>query len=95
MEGLSESTLSRRWMEDAACKGTATDVFFPLQWQSIKPAERICSRCPVIEECLGYAIANEEWYGIWGGLSENRRRGLIKQKREKERESSRTTVGRP
>jgi len=87
---------SRGWTDYAACEGMSTDVFFPQQWESIKPAEKICHRCPVIQECLEYAITNEEWYGIWGGLSENRRRELIRQKRREERrEGSRTAVGRP
>ena len=33
--------------------------------------------CPVQRECLEYAIAIGEMHGIWGGLNETERRGLL------------------
>jgi WhiB family transcriptional regulator, redox-sensing transcriptional regulator len=36
--------------------------------------KRICMACPVREECLDYALSNDERFGIWGGLSERERR---------------------
>ena len=35
-------------------------------------------RCEVRSECLEYALANDERFGIWGGLSERERRKLKK-----------------
>jgi len=32
--------------------------------------------CEVRSECLDYALANDERFGIWGGLSERERRKL-------------------
>jgi WhiB family transcriptional regulator, redox-sensing transcriptional regulator len=32
--------------------------------------------CPVRAGCLEYALANDERFGIWGGLSERERRRL-------------------
>lgn len=36
-------------------------------------AKRLCSFCPVREECRDYAIANDETDGIWGGLTPDER----------------------
>jgi WhiB family redox-sensing transcriptional regulator len=34
--------------------------------------------CEVRAECLEYALAHDERFGIWGGLSERERRKLKK-----------------
>lgn len=36
-------------------------------------ARELCQSCPVIELCAEYAIANDERFGIWGGMSPNER----------------------
>ncbi|MBU3751599.1 MAG: WhiB family transcriptional regulator, partial [Mycobacterium sp.] len=36
----------------------------------------ICLGCEVRDACLDYALANDERFGIWGGLSERERRRL-------------------
>ncbi len=36
----------------------------------------MCTSCEVRVECLDYALANDERFGIWGGLSERERRRL-------------------
>jgi WhiB family redox-sensing transcriptional regulator len=36
----------------------------------------VCQSCEVQTECLEYALANDERFGIWGGLSERERRRL-------------------
>ena len=43
---------------------------------STRAAKRICQTCTVQTECLEYALANDERFGIWGGLSERERRRL-------------------
>lgn len=37
----------------------------------------LCSRCPVQEECLAYAVATRQRYGIWGGRTQQQLRRLI------------------
>jgi hypothetical protein len=38
--------------------------------------QRVCLSCDVRAECLEYALAHDERFGIWGGLSERERRRL-------------------
>jgi WhiB family transcriptional regulator, redox-sensing transcriptional regulator len=35
--------------------------------------------CPVIEQCLRYALRNKEHYGIWGGMTSIERRRYARQ----------------
>jgi WhiB family transcriptional regulator, redox-sensing transcriptional regulator len=64
------------WYERAACLDTDADCFFPEKGGSTRAAKRICQTCTVQAECLDYALANDERFGIWGGLSERERRRL-------------------
>jgi WhiB family redox-sensing transcriptional regulator len=40
-------------------------------------AKAICSRCGVRDQCLEYALQMREQYGIWGGLTEVKRRARL------------------
>ena len=64
------------WSEDAKCLQADPDTFFPEKGGSTREAKRICLQCDVREQCLDYALDNDERFGIWGGLSERERRRL-------------------
>ncbi|MDP8970843.1 MAG: WhiB family transcriptional regulator [Actinomycetota bacterium] len=64
------------WAHKARCLMADPDTFFPEKGGSTREAKRICAGCEVRAECLEYALANEERFGIWGGLSERERRKL-------------------
>ena len=64
------------WQADALCSQTDPEAFFPEKGGSTRDAKRVCSSCEVRTECLEYALANDERFGIWGGLSERERRRL-------------------
>ena len=64
------------WQERALCAQTDPEAFFPEKGGSTREAKRICSGCEVRAECLDYALAHDERFGIWGGLSERERRRL-------------------
>ena len=64
------------WQADALCSQTDPEAFFPEKGGSTREAKKICSQCTVRSECLEYALANDERFGIWGGLSERERRRL-------------------
>ena len=53
------------------------DLFFPVsekEHEQIQAAKTICSRCPVRQACLQYALTRGEDHGVWGGLTEGERR---------------------
>lgn len=66
--------------EKANCRGINTDLFF-LEEETMKhkglefsQVRGICFRCPIQKECLEWAYANKEDYGMSGGLSGTERR---------------------
>jgi WhiB family redox-sensing transcriptional regulator len=67
------------WQARALCAQTDPEAFFPEKGGSTREAKRVCLSCEVRVDCLEYALANDERFGIWGGLSERERRRLKKQ----------------
>ena len=66
------------WMADGICNQTDPEAFFPERGGSNREAKRVCKTgCPVIDECLEFALRNEESFGIWGGTSERERRKML------------------
>ena len=65
-----------QWQERALCAQTDPEAFFPEKGGSTREAKRICMGCEVRDRCLEYALAHDERFGIWGGLSERERRRL-------------------
>lgn len=70
------------WQERALCAQTDPEAFFPEKGGSTREAKRICTRCEVKAECLEFALAHDERFGIWGGLSERERRKVKREARE-------------
>jgi WhiB family redox-sensing transcriptional regulator len=68
------------WFEEAACTSADPDAWHPDRGGSVADAKRVCRRCPVIADCLKYALDTDQWQGIWGGLSPRQRRALVRQK---------------
>ncbi|MBN4926008.1 WhiB family transcriptional regulator [Hoyosella rhizosphaerae] len=68
--------VQEEWQDRALCAQTDPEAFFPEKGGSTREAKRICLGCEVRDECLEYALANDERFGIWGGLSERERRRL-------------------
>lgn len=66
------------WQERALCAQTDPEAFFPEKGGSTREAKKVCLGCEVRGECLEYALAHDERFGIWGGLSERERRRLKK-----------------
>lgn len=71
---------SESWQAFANCLGVDPDLFFPERGASTKEAKQVCQSCVVREDCLEYALANGEKFGIWGGLSERERRRIRRQR---------------
>lgn len=75
-----ENTLDRSWQDFANCLGVDPDLFFPERGASTREAKEVCRGCVVRDDCLEYALANSEKFGIWGGMSERERRRIRRQR---------------
>jgi WhiB family redox-sensing transcriptional regulator len=72
------------WMDEALCREVGTEMFFPEEsaTRSAIKAKKVCSVCPVIHDCLDYALSFPSLQGIYGGTTE-RDRYAIKRKRRR------------
>lgn len=81
MSGTGVGGSSALWVEDwpslAACRGAAPDALF-VQGAAQQQAKQICTRCPVIAECLADALDNRTEFGVWGGMTERERRAMLR-----------------
>jgi len=68
--------LDFRWQDRKACTKEDRDLFFSDSPVLIREAKKICQKCPVINECLEFCLANNEW-GVWGGTDREQRRGIL------------------
>ncbi|WP_431039362.1 WhiB family transcriptional regulator [Streptomyces sp. P6-2-1] len=69
------------WKEGALCAQIGPDFFFPEPGGSVQDAKRVCRSCPSRRACLEHALARDERYGVWGGLSEKERGRLRRLRR--------------
>ena len=77
--GIGTEGDAQSWQEQAQCAETDPEAFFPEKGGSTREAKRVCMSCEVRAECLDYALAKDERFGICGGLSERERRRVKKQ----------------
>ncbi|TLQ42679.1 WhiB family transcriptional regulator [Streptomyces marianii] len=61
------------WRKTALCAQVGPDFFFPAPGSSTREAKQLCGACEGRVACLEYALANDERFGVWGGLSEKER----------------------
>lgn len=62
------------WQADAVCLTVDQgDLFYPEKGSSTRDAKTVCQHCPVIEECLSFALRTDQGWGVWGGRSERER----------------------
>jgi WhiB family redox-sensing transcriptional regulator len=66
------------WQDQAACHGIDPDVFFPTSEEEAGPALAFCGACEIRQTCLAWALKNGERYGVWGGLTEQQRRRVVR-----------------
>jgi len=72
------------WQYEGACRTMPSEMFFhpdgergPRRRNRENAAKAVCASCPVIAQCRAHALAVQEPYGIWGGLSEDDRLAII------------------
>jgi len=61
------------WQNRGACRNEHPDIFFVQPYESADEARTVCARCPVKQECGDYAIATNQRYGVWGGMTRRER----------------------
>jgi WhiB family redox-sensing transcriptional regulator len=71
------------WRENAACRDTNPDLFFPVGTtgpaiEQIEQAKAVCCQCEAQGACLEFALVTNQDSGVWGGTSEEERRKLRK-----------------
>lgn len=75
--------MNETWKDDALCVQTDPELFFPVRGPDSFPqrAKAVCDCCTVREQCLEYALAAKEMWGIWGGTSPQERENILKSRR--------------
>jgi WhiB family redox-sensing transcriptional regulator len=71
----------------AACRDKDPLVFFPAEGSRAYAAKAICRTCPVINECLTYALEYEaehpgSRWGVYGGTTPRERRTMTTKTRK-------------
>jgi WhiB family redox-sensing transcriptional regulator len=69
------------WADQALCANTDPELFFgdigttyvTVDGDRTMTAKAVCRRCPVIEPCRDYAMADPHLEGTWGGMTERER----------------------
>lgn len=77
---LQEMRVQEPWKQFANCREVDPDLFFPERRASTKEAKRVCHDCVVREQRLQYALDNGEKFGIWGGMNEQERRRVRRER---------------
>ena len=76
LEAAKESNNQPAWMDRARCRGEDRELFFPTVGASSAGARVICATCTVRQECLAFALADNELIGVWGGTTTQQRKEL-------------------
>lgn len=69
------------WRHRAACRDEDPELFFPIGTSGpallqVEQAKSVCRGCPVVDECLHWALDSGQDAGVWGGMSEEERRAV-------------------
>lgn len=64
-------------INDPAYIGEHADTWYPRE-RHYDRATVLCAGCPVINQCLTYALDNREEDGVWGGTTPKQRRNLLR-----------------
>ena len=81
------------WRNRAACLDEDPELFFPIgttgpALDQTERAKSVCKSCTVINECLEWALDSNQDAGVWGGLNEDERRTLRRQRQRRRRLAS-------
>lgn len=77
------------WINDALCSPRTAEYFFSITPSERETAKQICAHCPVKDACADWAIPLNV-QGIWGGLTEEERAHLRRERGGLDRSSDGT-----
>lgn len=74
------------WRHQALCRHADPEIFFPIGTtgpavNQVEKAKVVCRRCPVVQDCLSWALGTGQDSGVWGGTDEDERRLLARRNR--------------
>lgn len=80
---LTSTRLSSRWKSQALCAQVGGDSFHPDRGgrAAVAKAKSICLQCDVRVQCLEWALDIGDPHGVWGGLTADERRTLMRQRK--------------
>ncbi|WP_303396313.1 MULTISPECIES: WhiB family transcriptional regulator [Nocardiaceae] len=74
--GISPAVEFWDWQVDALCRGQDSEIFFSPSGEGRSArraredrAKQVCADCGVIEACRKFALAANEPFGVWGGMT--------------------------
>jgi WhiB family transcriptional regulator, redox-sensing transcriptional regulator len=78
------------WRNRSACIDEDPELFFPVgttgpALEQTERAKAVCRGCDVAGECLEWALETNQDAGVWGGLNEDERRALRRQRQRRRR----------
>ena len=63
-----------RWQRDGRCRDPHFGPLFDTERpRTMNAAKQICLGCPVVRECLEFAVRADEPFGVWGGMTPKER----------------------
>lgn len=71
------------WRDRAACRTADPELFFPTAnapgaaaQARHRQAKAVCAQCPVVADCLSWAMTEGLDYGVFGAMTADERRAL-------------------
>lgn len=78
------SEMDEEWFSHPGrnCRGVATSLFFTDTGNvtEASQAKAVCLGCPVLEQCMEYAVADPTITGIWGATTGKDRRQIRRER---------------
>jgi WhiB family redox-sensing transcriptional regulator len=75
------------WQYEGACRDADPESFFlepNMRGLNKRTKElnaiKICNTCPVKQACLDHALSIPEYFGVWGGMTEEQRFEILKKR---------------
>ncbi len=72
----------QRWRDNALCAPqNRPDGYENVQWvattgqpqaernRNTRAAREVCAMCPVVDDCVAYAVQSRQSFGVWGGMA--------------------------